>query len=138
MSYKMNIAQDGILRISFVGDLDESEMISFAKDIHLYLEAATEAEPVHSIMQVNQIGRISVSARKRFIDLNRDNRFGYLACVGDNRSFRVLSKFMSKAAKRDNIRFFSEEHNALSWLNYIHSQKNHLNPSEDLTEGNHQ
>ena len=136
MPYEMHIAQDGILRLSFSDNLDESEMISFTKDIHLYLEAATKMNPVHSLMQVGEIGNISINARKRFIELNQDFRFGNLACIGDNRPFRVLAHFMVKAAERTNIQFFTQEDEALLWLNNNISRNNHHNLPLDIVEGN--
>ena len=132
----MHIAQDGILRISFIGNLDESEMISFTKDIHLYLEAATELDPVHTIMKIDGIENISTNARQRFIELNRDFRFGNLACIGDNRPFRVLAQFMVKAAERKNIRFFAQEKEALNWLSNNISRSNRHNLSDDIVESN--
>jgi hypothetical protein len=111
------MSEDGILQISFAGNLDFGEMSSFIKDISVFLEAATEISPVHSVAHISAIGNISADARDIFIELNRDDRFGYMACVGSNRRFRVLTKFMENAAQRDNIRLFTLEDDAINWLN---------------------
>jgi hypothetical protein len=103
--------------VSFAGNLDYSEMSSFQKDFNVFLEAATEINPVHSLAQISAIGNISAEARDIFIELNQDNRFGYMACIGDNRRFRVLAKFMAKAAERDNLGFFAQEEDAITWIN---------------------
>jgi hypothetical protein len=54
--------------------------------------------------------------RKAFFDLNSDPRLGKSATVGVDRYTRVLLDFMLKATKRDNIRLFDTEEEALAWL----------------------
>lgn len=122
MAYEINMAQDGVLRISLKGNIDQSDMNSFLKDFNLYLEASTESSPVHSIALVEQIRNISREARNKFIELNQDKRSGNIAYVGNNRLFRVLAKFMNKAAKRNNVRQFSNEKEALAWLEGQYSE----------------
>lgn len=135
MSYEIYMAQDGILRISFTGNLDHNEMTSFRKDFDLYLEAATESSPLNLVAHVSQTREISAEARRMFIELNQDNRFGNIACVGDNRPFRVLTKFMGKASQRNNIRSFGQEDEALVWLHKKSTENNHRNPSENPSKG---
>lgn len=110
------MSEDGIVSMSFAGNLEFSEMSSFLTDFNVFLQAATETDPVHSLADISAVENISAEARGIFIQLNRDDRFGYLACIGDNRRFRVLAKFMENAAQRKNIRIFSLEEDALKWL----------------------
>lgn len=110
------MSEDGIVSMSFAGNLEFSEMSSFVTDFNVFLQAATETDPVHSLADISAVENISAEARGIFIQLNRDDRFGYLACIGDNRRFRVLAKFMENAAQRKNIRIFSLEEDALKWL----------------------
>lgn len=116
MSYELHMSEDGIVSMSFAGNLEFSEMSSFLTDFNVFLQAATETDPVHSLADISAVENISAEARGIFIQLNRDDRFGYLACIGDNRRFRVLAKFMENAAQRKNIRIFSLEEDALKWL----------------------
>lgn len=117
MSYELYMSEDGTVRMTFAGNLDSIDMNSFKQDFNIFLEAATKNNPVHSIAHVSEIGNITAEAREIFIQLNRDQRFGYLACIGDNRRFRVLAKFMENAAQRDNIHMFPVEEDAINWIN---------------------
>lgn len=117
MSYELYMSEDGTVRMTFASNIDPSDMRAFMNDFNVFLEAATEKNPVHSIAHISAIDNISAEARATFIQLNQDNRFGYMACIGNNRRFRVLAKFMENAAGRNNIQMFDIEEDAINWLN---------------------
>jgi hypothetical protein len=107
---------DNILRVVFVGDTGERGAQAFIEALGPFLEATTEAEPLHAILDATQAGKLSAKARKIFFGLNRDSRVGKVAVIGTRRYLQVLGSFILKATRRDNIRFFDSEEQAIVWL----------------------
>lgn len=116
MAHEIKMGEDGILRISFIGDLEKPDMDAYIKDLSPFLQAATEERPLQLISDSSRAGKYSFSARKSLSELNQDARIGRTAIVGANRITRVLVQIILKASKRDNIRIFINEPEALSWL----------------------
>lgn len=118
MPYQIQMRDDGIVRINFAnGALQHDEVDDFVRDFHVYLDAATPETPLRTLTISDQSGtKLSSKIRKAFADLNTDPRLGKSATVGLDRYVRVLVGFVLKATRRDNIRFFDTEENALAWL----------------------
>ncbi|MFN2108311.1 MAG: hypothetical protein ACK2UI_01495 [Anaerolineae bacterium] len=118
MPYQMQMKEKGILRIDFTGTtLERDEVDDFLRDFHTYLDVATPEAPLSTLTIADQSGsRFPSKMRKAFFDLNSDPRLGKSATVGVDRYTRVLLDFMLKATKRDNIRLFDTEEEALAWL----------------------
>jgi len=116
MAFKINMEQDGILRIYLEGDLTQGNVESFKREHTPYVEASTSEIPLKSILFVDNLGRLSSSARKYLTDLNKDPRYGYAAFVQPSRRAKVLGQFIKKATGRDNIQFFNNEGEALNWM----------------------
>ena len=118
MPYRMQMGDDKILRVDFVGGvLERAEVDDFMRDFQGYLEAATPAAPLRTLTVAGQSGmKLSAKVRKAFSDLNGDPRIGKAATVGVDRYTRVLIGFVLKATGRDNIRLFDTEEQALAWL----------------------
>ena len=118
MPYRIQMDDDGILRIDFVdGVLEREEVDDFVRDFHIHLDAATPEAPLRTLTVAGQSGvKLSSKVRKAFSDLNGDPRLGKSATIGVDRYTRVLIGFVLKATGRDNIRFFETEAQALAWL----------------------
>jgi hypothetical protein len=121
--HTISIGNDGILRVAFVGDPRTRDAAAFFKDFSPFLEAATEEEPLHIIIDGSRLGKTSASARKTLLGINRDPRVGKIAVLGAGRYMRVLVGFILKATRRDNIRLFAPKHGdlnaekeAIAWL----------------------
>ncbi|MBN2391631.1 MAG: hypothetical protein JXR84_12975 [Anaerolineae bacterium] len=118
MPYQIQMGDDGILRVDFGGGvLEREEVDDFVQDFHVYLDAATPEAPLSTLTVAGQSGiKLSSKVRKAFSDLNGDPRLGKAATIGVDRYTRVLIGFVLKATKRDNIRLFDTEEQALAWL----------------------
>ena len=116
MAHELNMEDDGILRISLSGDLDKSVIENLRQDYSTYMAASTQENPLNNVIFASQLCKISSSARRFFAELNQDTRYGLVAFIDAPRRARVLSKFILKATKRDNIQFFGDEEEALSWI----------------------
>ncbi len=112
----MKMGDDGILRVSFIGDTGKQGAEAFINALEPFLQAAPETEPLCAILDATQSGKLSARARKIFFGLNRDPRVGKVAVLGSRRYLRVLGQFILKATQRDNIRFFNLEQEAVAWL----------------------
>lgn len=118
MAYELYIGDDGILRVTFEGDLDLSDITAYTTAYRPFLEGMSEAEPLHFLVDVSRLGKTSAKARKKFIEDFRapDPRIGKSAMVGASRYVRVLAGFVMKATGREDIRLFAAEKDALAWL----------------------
>ena len=112
----MIMGDDGILRVAFIGDTGKEGAQAFIKALEPFLQAAPETEPLCAIIDATRPGKVSARARKIYFNLNRDPRVGSVAVLGTRRYLQVLGQFILKATRRDNIRFFTLEQEAVAWL----------------------
>jgi hypothetical protein len=117
MGYELKMGDDGILRLSFIGDIGLEDVDRYAQELAPYLEAASETDKLRMISYSGREGKFSADARRRFTEMNQDPRVGRVAVLGGNRFTRVMATIILKATGRHNIRFFDSETEALSWLN---------------------
>ena len=117
MAYKLEMDQEGILRLWFEGNISTEEMEAFRADFTAFLEQSTEEKPLLVLSySTSEAAKFSPGARKIFVQLNRDPRIGKAATLGVNRYTRVLAGFILKASGRDNVQFFDTEEEAVAWL----------------------
>ncbi len=118
MGHKIHMGDDGILYLSFIGDVGKEDWNAYLNAIQLYLNNATAERPVHFLVDSSQLDKISASARRSLIDSfrNTDPRVGKTALMGTSPYARVLTGFVLKATGRKDIRFFATEEEALAWL----------------------
>ena len=116
MSFKIKMAQDGILRVQLEGDLTQGLIESFKRDYSPYVEASTREIPLNNIIYMENLGTLSYEARQYLTELLKDERYGLAAFINPPRKARVLGQFIQKATGRHNIRYFTNEKEALSWL----------------------
>lgn len=118
MTHEIKMGDDGILRVKFIGDVHQKDLLAYAQDCASILEALPESETVHFLVDLRQLGRSSLAARKDSLDVfaSPDPRIGNSALVGSSRYIRVLGSFVMRAVGRDDFRFFDSEDEALRWL----------------------
>ena len=115
MAYEFSMRDDGILRITHIGDIKDEDAEPYFEDLMPFLETATEAEPLR-VLRVGG-GKYSAVFRKKLVELVSNPRIGKSATVGANRYARVLGGFLLKVTgRRDDFRFFDSEEKALAWL----------------------
>ncbi len=117
MKHELKMGDDGILRITFIGDLGDDELEPYLAAFQPYLEAATNESPLRILADSTRAGKVSSKARKALAGMQKDLRVEKVAIIGANRYVRVLTGFIFKAVGREEIiRFFELEDEALAWL----------------------
>jgi hypothetical protein len=116
MAHELLMDADGYLQVRLAGDMGKPDVDAYLKALAPFLQAATSNNPLHMMLDAAEVGMLSSYGRKNFIELNHDTRIGNVAVVRPTRVFRVLGSFIKKATKRDNIRFFASQAEAISWL----------------------
>ncbi len=121
MPFEIKMGSDGILRIELSGDLDQTILETFRRELTPYVEASTPSKPLKNIVYFKQIGALAPAIRHYLIDLNRDQRLGQTAYIHPPAKARVLGRFILNATGRDHIEYFEQEQEAVKWL---HNHKN--------------
>ncbi len=116
MTFKINMGQDGILRITLSGDMDRVIIENLRRDYAPYVNASTPENPLRNIFTFKNLGKLSSTARQYLTDLNKDPRYGLVAFIEPPRQARVLGRFITKATGRQNIQFFENEKQAVAWI----------------------
>ena len=116
MPYQVKMGPDGILRIELSGDLDQTILETFRRELTPFVEASTPSKPLRNIITFQEIGSLAPSIRHYLTDLNRDQRFGRTAYIHPPAKARVLGRFILNATGRDNIHYFEQEQQAINWL----------------------
>ena len=116
MTHELTMGEDGIIRLTFIGDVEKKDIEAYVEDLTPFLKAATEENPLRFLSFSGREGKFSSAARKTFAQINEDRRIGKVAILGGNRFNRVLTTIILKATGRNNIRFFGTEAEALAWL----------------------
>jgi hypothetical protein len=116
MPYELSMGDDGILQVTFIGDLTDKDAKAYREEIKSFFEATTEAKPLLFLIDSSRMDKMSAKFRKTGVEILRDSRMGKTAGVGGSRYVRVLTSFIMKATGRDVFRFFDSEEEALAWL----------------------
>ena len=116
MAHELTMGEDGILRYKIFGDVDKNAIDGFMRDFNQYLNAATDTAPINMIVYSSEIGKLTSVARRAFMQMNTDTRFGKIAMLDAPRMMRVFANFVAKATNRKNIEFFETEETAIRWL----------------------
>lgn len=118
MGHEIEMGQDGILRVRFIGFLEKEDAEAYIRDYSSYVTGATPEQPLHALADATEMTKMSSAARKTIIETfnSSDARIGKTAVVGASRYLRVLTSFILKAVGRENIRLFATAEEALPWL----------------------
>lgn len=118
MSHKLQMLNGNILRVAFIGKLDENDINQFAQDLAPFLAGKTESQRLPILIDASQQdGRLSPAARRAFEELGNDLRVGNIAIVEANPFVRVFVTFVGKVVReKRGMRAFDNEAEALAWL----------------------
>jgi hypothetical protein len=116
MAHTIQMGNDGILRVTLSGNLERGMMDNLQRDLSVFVTASTAESQLRSIFFVESLGKISSAARQYFTEFCGDQRVGPIALINPPRRAKVLGKFIHKATGRNNIMFFEEEPQAVTWI----------------------
>lgn len=117
MGYRLEMDEDGILKVTFIGDFSEEEAMTLYEEAKTYLAQASESAPLNALIDSRRsTGKMGMRARKILMQLNKDPHMGKAASIGANGFVKVLGIFIAKATGRSNMGFFDSEEEALAWL----------------------
>ena len=116
MAHQFQIEDEGILRLTFIGDTDYRGAEKLLEEFQPFLEQVTVGNPWRILWDDTRGGKASIDVRKVYAELNRDPRIGKVAIFGAKRYGRVLGEFVLKLTGRDNVCFFDSEAEARAWL----------------------
>lgn len=116
MAITIKMGDDGILRMHISGDMDNVQVKNLQREITPFLEASTPEHPLNVISTTGEIGKVSFASRKYFAEINKHPCMGLFSILNPPRVVRILGRFIIAATKRDNIKFFSDETEAIAWI----------------------
>ncbi len=116
MVYQIEMGLDNILRITLSGNLDRTTLGSLKREFIPYVEASTIEKPLKNIVFTQNLQTLSNEARKYFMQLSRDPRYGQTAFINPSPRAKVLGIFINKAVGKQKIHFFNSEDIAIGWL----------------------
>ena len=116
MAITVTMENDGILRIKISGEMDKVQVDYLQDEIAPFLDAATDENPLNSIILPENIGKLSYYARRFFAEVIQNTKVGMLAIMDPPRAVRILGRFIFTATKSEKIRFFSNETEAVEWI----------------------
>jgi len=112
--HRASLDEDGIVHCTVVGDLDAKTANAFNAAV-LRLMNMIDGK-VNVLTDNNRAGKPSREARKICEDFVLHDKYGKLAVFGVHPVSGVLANFFIKFAKKKDIRYFSDEDEALQWL----------------------
>jgi len=115
MAYELNMGDDGILRLTIIGDFGKEDAEAYLRESAPFQKEARSGS-LFVLVDTRQSGKVNSQARKTMIELIRENREGKVAVLGLSRYVRVSVGFVNRATGRDNVRLFGSEEEALAWL----------------------
>lgn len=117
MGFKLTAIEENIVRLDLLGDFDAQDALEYPSQIDYFMEQATlKGKQLHVYTDTSKFGKLSVEGRRVFSDANKDERQGKVAATGVNRILGMMARFIMVASGRNNIRFFSDEAEAMEWL----------------------
>lgn len=116
MTHTIRMGNDGILRVSLIGDVSKSDFEAYQRDLTAFLDASTPENPLNTILDASQTAKLSSASRQGITQINKDPRIGQMAVLGASRPTRVFINFLLKATQRDNVDFFESDDNAVDWI----------------------
>ncbi|MFT7585231.1 MAG: hypothetical protein ACI9EW_001655 [Cellvibrionaceae bacterium] len=115
MSNTIRQLEEGILLSSFRGKIDLDSVNEFVTNVEPYLDGASSV--LHFIVDANNEERWSLSARREFTKIFDSKSYGKVGILNAERVTRIVATFLMVATRRkDSVRFFDNESDALAWL----------------------
>ena len=108
------LGEDGIFRITCVGDQDKASAREMAEETLQILIQYSGRLKV--LFDATEAGKFSVEARQEAATFLAQARRGKAAIVGSYASMQALELFMTCDASDDGLRLFHSQKEALKWL----------------------
>ena len=105
----------GIARGMAYGELTLDTAIGIQRDVDMIIKDHGEGNVW--LIDLNNMKKATSQARKKISELSSDPRVGKYAFVGASMFVRTIFNFMMAAARKSNVKHFSNEEEALRWLN---------------------
>ncbi len=112
---RLFLSNDDIFYHISSGDLDEEHAASCCEQT-LELLRFHEKEDAPFLIDLNKGGKTSYRARKILKEFTEKNVHGKLGLYGMHPVARILASFFQSMARKDNVRFFKTEADALEWI----------------------
>lgn len=116
MAYELEMVEEKVLRMAFIGDIDEEEARAYYAELENYLSAASNKAPIHVISHIEKVDSFSAGARRSFAEMNQDHRIGKIGVIGASPIYETLGSLIMRVTNRKNIRFFDGDAEALNWM----------------------
>lgn len=116
MANELWIGNDDVFRVRFMGVVSAEDVQTFVDFLTPTMVTATADNPIKLLVYTGLEEYYTPQARKDFIKLRDDLKFGRVTLVGTSRIARVMATLVLRASGRGNVRFFDEETDALDWL----------------------
>jgi UDP-N-acetylmuramyl pentapeptide synthase len=118
MANKVFINSEDILEIAVVGDQTPESIDAMGKKIKTLLnELEKQNKPQLILDNIIEIGKVSVEARNRVIDLAKNLAYDRLAMLGKGGLLRVGANLLLRATGRTKkVKYFDDHAQAVAWL----------------------
>jgi UDP-N-acetylmuramyl pentapeptide synthase len=118
MANKVFINSEDILEIAVVGDQTPESIDAMGKKIKTLLnELEKQNKPQLILDNIIEIGKVSVEARNRVIDLAKNLAYDRLAMLGTGGLLRVGANLLLRATGRTKkVKYFDDHAQAVAWL----------------------
>ena len=111
---RIYLGEDNMLCLTISGEVDEKIEIGI-NEACLELLNMVEGR-VNTLIDLNKAGKTSPGARKRQKEISEHEKTGKLALFGLHPVARVVAAFLMGISRKEDMRFFKTEEEALTWL----------------------
>ncbi len=112
--HRMIRLKDNIVLIRAIGPTDD-ELVAECEEVASSFAKNIE-QPCHYLIDLNKAGKQSPRARRLWQGLSQGEKVDKVALFGLHPVARVMASFVMGISKRDNVRFFKTEDQAMLWL----------------------
>lgn len=92
MTHKINMGDDGIVRIEFFDAIDEISIEFFLNDVYPFLNASSPEYPLNLIIDFSEANYTTSKSRKLLLNFLNDNRIGKIFINNANKEISVFFK----------------------------------------------
>jgi hypothetical protein len=111
---RITVMENSILYIEVIGEQTDEHARLINENIHMVL--ASVPGKMRQLINLNRSGKSSPLSRQVFKKLNDEHISEKVAVFGIHPVARVLAMFVTGITQQNNVRFFTNEVEALNWL----------------------
>jgi hypothetical protein len=111
---RITIMDHSIVYIEVIGEQTDEHARLILENLQMVM--ASMPGKIKQLVNLNQSGKSSLRSREVFKHLNDENISEKVAVFGIHPVARVLAMFVTGLTLQKNVRFFTNEEEALSWL----------------------